>query len=176
MQRVLRRLNRLDRILGYFQSQCKKVTAQWSTRWANPVRRLGYAGWLAWPLGLVSIVLLLSITYFVVGFGTLLIALVPLVGMPSGATTAQQEVIHPVGCLGQLLQKPEDAERLARCVRIKRDGQEIARGYLVDYSAGRVFLYLPCTKQAISLSLERTAVEHVRTLEFANPGKDCRVQ
>lgn len=46
--------------------------------------------------------------------------------------------------------------------------------YLIDYAMGRVFLYQPCTKQPISVSLERTVIEHADTLGLAGPGKNCR--
>lgn len=95
-------------------------------------------------------------------------------GMPSGAASAKQEVLNPIGCLGRPFKKTDDSERQARCVRVKRDGLEVARGYLVDYGAGRVFLYQPCTKQPISLSLEKTMIEQLSSLEFASPGKGCR--
>lgn len=164
----------LKRVPVYLQSQHTKFIARWSKWHTDPLRRWGYAGWLVWPVCIGVTVFSLVFIYFVVGFGTLVVAFIPLKGMASGTAAAQQEVLSPIGCVGHTLKPTDDTQRQARCVRIKRDGHELARGYLVDYGAGRVFLYQPCTGQPISLSLDGASIEQIKSLEFASPGKNCR--
>jgi hypothetical protein len=164
----------LKRVLVNLKSRRKKIVAQWPSWHSAPLRRWGYLGWLAGPVIFGLQAFSLGIAYFAIGFGALLVSFIPLMSVSSGMTSAQQEVLNPIGCLGQKLKKNDNVERQARCLLVKRDGKEVARGYLVDYGAGRVFLYQPCTKQPISLSLERTTIEQVNTLEFASPGKGCR--
>ena len=136
---------------------------------SDPVRKWGYVGWLAWPVFFGFILVLLV----AVAVSILVVVTVPLMGAASGELRAKQEVLTPVGCVGQQLKVGQDPERQARCVQVSRDGVELARGYLIDYGAGRLFLYQPCVKRPLSLSLERTVIEQIDTLEFAAPGKGC---
>ena len=142
--------------------------------WRTPTRRWSLVGWLALPLAFAGLALLLFATWFLLGMGVMSFAAIPAMGFASGKTKAQQEVLAPLGCVGQKLAPGQDINQQARCLRVLRDTQEVARGYLIDYAMGRVFLYQPCTKQPISVSLERTVIEHVNTLGLAGPGKNCR--
>lgn len=138
------------------------------------VRRWGMTGWLVGPaifgIFTAAVIMLLGIAIAVI----VLIAGLPALGTSFGKERARHEVLTPLGCIGQKLAPGQDAERQARCVKVFRDGLEIARGYVIDFGAGRIFLYQPCTRSVISTSLERTVIEQVDSLGFATLGKNCR--
>ena len=58
-------------------------------------------------------------------------------------------MIESTGCSGRKLEKWEmaksakgkedDSDKEARCILVHRGKEEMARGYLIDYGAGRVF-------------------------------------
>jgi hypothetical protein len=154
-------------------SRMKDAIVRYRQWISYPTRKWGYAGWIAWPVFFGGILALLLVSLTVVAFVILGVVAVPLMGASSGELRAQQEVLAPVGCIGQHLKAGQDRLHQARCVRVLRDGDELARGYLIDYGAGRIFLYQPCVKRSLSLSLERTVIEQIHTLEFAAPSKLC---
>jgi hypothetical protein len=146
-------------------------------RWQSyRLRRWGMVGWLGGPIifGIVAIGFVLL--HFMASLVIIAIAGLPARGAISGKERAQQQVLAPLGCIGSKSVLGQDPERQARCVRVFRDGHELARGYVVDFGAGRVFLYQPCTRSSTSVSLERTVIEQVDSLEFAAPGKNCRAK
>lgn len=165
---------RLPSLSAVWHSGRTAVQTHWQKRWLPvPTRRWGYAGWLIWPMYFGVTALLLATLWLTAALGVVFVVIVPLMGISSGQSRAQQEVLAPVGCVGQQLKAGQDPAHQARCVRVLRDSDELARGYLIDYGAGRLFLYQPCVKRPLSLSLERTVIEQIDTLEFAAPGKGC---
>lgn len=164
----------LQRLPQALRSGRSHIGMHWHQHWAPiPTRKWGYVGWLIWPVYLGGAALLLGFIWLVISFSVVGLAIIPLMGISSGQLRAQQEVLAPVSCAGQKLNVGQDPAHQARCVQVSRDGVELARGYLIDYGAGRLFLYQPCVKRPLSLSLERTVVEQIDTLEFAAPGNGC---
>lgn len=47
----------------------------------------------------------------------------------------------------------------ARCLSVSRDGVDLARGILIDYGAGRIYLYQPCDGTVLALTLERAVIK-----------------
>lgn len=87
----------------------------------------------------------------------------PVAGAESGTSRAQDEVVAPVGCVGQKLAREQDGSKLARCITVTRD-KEIAHGRLIDYGMGRVFVYEPCGKRTLSVPLEQAVIQQVESL------------
>ncbi|BBP00021.1 hypothetical protein SFSGTM_07290 [Sulfuriferula nivalis] len=151
-------------------------TTHWQQYWHNaPARGWGYAGWLGFPLFLISIAGTWLTFYLGVAFLILSIAYIPMWGFASGKEQAEKEVLSSSACLKlPLVKNSQDADRQARCLLVMQNNKELARGYLIEYSADRVFLYRPCDKHQISVPLRNAVVEQVNTLGFAMPVKDCK--
>ena len=142
--------------------------------------KIGILGWFGFPIFIGVKIVMLLISVFLLYAIFLSITLFPLLGVPSGADRANKEVLNPKSCYGSTPTHNGDLQ--ARCLRVSRfendkdNGKviELARGYLIEYSADRVFLYQPCDKHVISVPLRNAVVEQVNTLGFAMPVKDCK--
>jgi hypothetical protein len=130
-----------------------KVPAQATVDWFKRNRCL-LAGWLVFPIFFGGALLILVGIYVVVGAFILLPGGIPALGVASGATRAK-EVLAAQAC------RPSFVGEGGRCVRVVRDEKELARGFLIDYGGGRIYLYHPCDKSVRSLSLERSLIETV---------------
>jgi hypothetical protein len=162
----------LSSVNRFFKSN---FSAQRLRMFFNSNRLWGFSGWLAFPIVVILTTMLLAIINFVILSGIMVVIIVPFSSFDSGIARAQQELLNPIGCINPKIKNGDDPEHRARCVRVMREGQELARGYLIDYGAGRIFLYQPCTKQPLSLSIERTVIEQIDTLDSSNPSYNCRV-
>lgn len=151
-----------------------KLESHWTTNWRPvPTRRWAYIGWLIGPIFFIGLAVLLAGTWFIFSLSVLTVITIPFAGIASGEARAQQEVLNPIGCVGQIHKAGQDSKRQARCVRVLRDERELTSGYLIDYGAGRLYLYQPCVKKIVSISLERTVIEQVDKLDFLVSGSDC---
>lgn len=154
-----------------------KAAQSWNHQWrVQRARRWGYAGWLFGPVVFGVATLFTLGIWLVSGVVILPIVFSAYMGTASGAIKAQQELIAPLRCVGDKAAAGEDRQRQVRCLKVLRHGNEVARGYLIHYGAGKVFLYQPCVRQPISVSLEQTVVAQIDTLGIAGPGKNCRPQ
>jgi hypothetical protein len=136
-------------------------------------RLFGYSGSII-SLAIIAIFQVAMATmWFVLVVGALLIAYVPFLGSSTGMTRAKNEVLDPVSCAKHVNPKEIDKNRLANCVKVLRDGRELASGYQVDFSASRVFLFQPCVNSIVSFPLATTTVEHVENLEYEVRDKNC---
>lgn len=129
--------------------------------------RIHLVAWLLVPALLALILFGGAVAYAVFGVGMVWFAGVPALGANSGETRANEEVLKASGCVSS------SSKEGARCVRVIRDDKELARGYLIDYGGGRVYLYRPCDKRVVALSLERSAVETMSGGDDLDPSKAC---
>jgi hypothetical protein len=139
----------------------------------NPIRLWGYSGWLAIPAVFIIMTLAYAIVFMVIRGGFSIVGIIPVIGFDSGITRAQQQLINPIGCVNPKLKNGDDPERRARCMSVKRDGKEVGSGYLIDYGAGRIFLYQPCKKQPLSLPIDGSVIEQIDALDLSNPNHKC---
>lgn len=108
-----------------------------------------------------------AVAHAVFGVGMVWFAGIPALGAKSGEIRANEEVLKASGCLSSSMKEG------ARCVRLIRDDKELARGYLIDYGGGRIYLYRPCDKRVVALSLERSTVETMSGGDDLDPNKAC---
>jgi hypothetical protein len=143
------------------------IVTHWENYWEKvPARKWGYGGWVGFP-GFIAIItgiwLVISLAIAVI---LLCIAYIPMWGLPSGREQAKNEVLAPLSCIGQPVKREQDPDRQSHCLRVMRDGKELARGRLIEYGADRVFLYQPSTKHWLSVPLSNAIVEEVDSLDI----------
>ncbi len=136
-------------------------------------RLFGYSGSFISLAFIVFYQIGMVLAWFVLVIGALLIAFVPFLGAASGTKRAKNEVLDPVGCA--TLAKPSgvDVSRLANCVRVLRDGKEVASGYQIDFSATRIFIFQPCVNRIVSFPLANSTVEQIERIEYEVREEKC---
>ncbi|RYX92910.1 MAG: hypothetical protein EOO28_20435 [Comamonadaceae bacterium] len=165
------RLGKLrDRLLGA-KSALRTGVGNWVT---SPTRRWVLLGWFVWGAEIALIALALAVAYMALSVTLLGVATLPLAGYASGKNRAKNELVEPLKCLGGTLPTVGTATlKQATCIKVLRDGVDVAQGYLVDYGAGRVFIYDPCTRQPLSISLDRVVIRHVDALDASPTQSNC---
>ena len=113
-------------------------------------------GWLAPPVTAY----LLGAAVWVAGSLVLLaLTAAPIVGITGGRVYARELVIDPAHCA----QKSSDGQRIrdgATCVRVLKDGKELARGRLIDQTNNRVWLLRKRPWTVTSIPLDGAVVEY----------------
>ncbi len=119
---------------------------------------LGFAtvGWLAPP---VVVYLLGAGLWFVGALVLLALTAAPFIGISAGKTHARELVIEPAHCVLK-----SDAGKLIRdgasCVRVLKDGKELARGRLIDQTGNRVWLVRKQPWSVTSIPLDGAVIEY----------------
>lgn len=136
-------------------------------------RLFGYSGSIISLVVIAIYQIAMTTLWFVLVVGALLIAFVPFLGSSTGMKRAKNEVLDPLSCAKNVNPIGIDKNRLANCVKVLREGREVASGYQIDFSASRVFLFQPCVNSIVSFPLATTTVEHIEHLEYEVRDKNC---
>ena len=99
---------------------------------------------LMWLLSSLAIVLVIAL---------------PVSPVKGAREKALREVVHPLGCRPLREWGNVEPVVLARCVRIVRDGCEVARGRYIEQSSNRVWLLSKTPWRVMSVPLERSVME-----------------
>lgn len=179
IQNVARRCQYIIHRRMFWVRRCKQRIAAMRATFLQELkhpkltRKWGYLGSALSLAYLAIAALMIAAIWIFVALGIFLVANVPSLGMTAGTTRAKNEVLTPVGCAKHTNPAEIPKDQLANCVRIIRDEKEVASGYLIDYGAGRVFIFQPCVNRQVSFPLATSVVETIDELEYSSREKDC---
>ena len=89
-----------------------------------------------------------------------LVFLIPAMSISSGLTAARANILQPAGCSSPAI-SIKNVSGGARCIRVLRDGKEVARGRYVEQGPNRVLLYRKSSDTLLSVPLEASILEDV---------------
>ena len=122
-------------------------------------RLLGYGLPVVWASVVMAVFhLLLALEWAICFLVIVLVIALPVSPVKGAREMALREVIRPLGC--RPLRERGLAEQVrARCVRIVRDGCEVARGRYIEQSANRVWLFSKAPWRVMSVPLDQSVME-----------------
>lgn len=150
-QRLLRTIGRARKVSAGVALVLGRISRAWRF-----VLGFAAAGWLSPPV----LFYLIGAALWLVG-ALLLLALTaaPIIGIKAGKIHAREHVIDPARCV----QKTGDGQLIrdgASCVRVIKDGRELARGRLIDQTGNRVWLLRKHPWSVTSVPLDGAVVEY----------------
>lgn len=114
------------------------------------------AGWFVSPVA----IWLLGASLWLVGSLVLLaLTAAPIVGLTAGTTHAREHVIEPAQCVQRSVDRQKTRDG-AICIRVLKDGKEIARGRLIDQTSNRVWLFRKHPWSVASVPLDGAVIEY----------------
>lgn len=135
----------------------------WARRWFWVGASVGAAAGVYLAL-VVFLALLVGLFAVIVS----IVAVVPSLGVASGVEQAKIQVIQAATC--SQVTKHEGA----RCVRIHKDGAEVARGRVIDVLPSQIWLYRRCDDKTFRVPLDGASIETMSSLGTADTPGTCR--
>lgn len=130
----------------------KRLTTEWQFVLGGAA-----AGWIA-PS--VFVYLLAGVLWIIVSLMIFLLCIAPLIGISAGRSNAHEYVISPQRC-GTVSKRDVKAARGASCLRVIKDGKELARGRVIDQTSTRVWLWVKQPWRVMSVPIEDATLEQV---------------
>jgi hypothetical protein len=110
-------------------------------------------------LVMVALYAVALLMWLICSLAIVLVIALPVSPVKGAREKAIREVVHPLGCRPLREWGNVEPVTLARCVRIVRDGCEVARGRYIEQSSNRVWLLSKTPWRVMSVPLDRSVME-----------------
>ena len=140
------------------------ATPSWVQR-----HRWSLMAWFVFPVYPLVVIGAVLVLYVMLSSGVIAVGYLAALGASSGVARAGSEVLNPAKCA---VPGHNDG---ARCVRVLLNGNEVARGRVIEHTASRIYLYRRCDKATLSIATNAKDIESTIDLGLTDRTGSCLV-